>query len=144
MFILYLLSREMLVCVVCDMNIHHNHSFLATCTHVHLRLGKLLKVSTKWERVYCKSFSLESVMSGIFYIYFHYCSHRLWFPCVDSYTEPCQWDFSFTVPNNMIAVSCGDLTEQVDSYISHISILPQSAGVTNYSIYLCAVIINRR
>ena len=116
MFILYLLSREMLVCVVCDMNVHHNLSFLATCTHVHLRLGKLLKVSTKCERVYCKSLSLESVMSGFVYIYFHYCSHRLWFPCVDSYTEPCQWDLSFTVPNNMIAVSCGDLTEQVGTY----------------------------
>lgn len=40
-------------------------------------------------------------------------SLRLWFPCVDSYTEPCHWTLSFTVPAAMVAVSCGDLTEQV-------------------------------
>ena len=39
----------------------------------------------------------------------------LWFPCVDSYTEPCHWTLYFTVPAHMIAISCGDLTEQVST-----------------------------
>eukprot|EP00731_Ephydatia_muelleri_P018688 Em0011g728a len=42
-------------------------------------------------------------------------SSRLWFPCVDSYTEPCHWSLNFTVPSNMVAVSCGDLVEQLQS-----------------------------
>jgi len=40
-------------------------------------------------------------------------SSRLWFPCVDSYAEPCTWDLEFTVDENMTAVSCGDLIEVV-------------------------------
>jgi len=40
-------------------------------------------------------------------------SSRLWFPCVDSYAEPCTWDLEFTVDENMVAVSCGDLIEVV-------------------------------
>ena len=40
---------------------------------------------------------------------------RLWFPCVDSYTEPCHWTLYFTVPAHMTAISCGDLVEQVYS-----------------------------
>ncbi len=40
-------------------------------------------------------------------------SSRLWFPCVDSYSEPCHWDITFVVPANMTAVSCGELTETV-------------------------------
>jgi len=39
--------------------------------------------------------------------------YRLWFPCVDTYTELCTWSLRFVVPSNMAAVSCGELTEQV-------------------------------
>ena len=55
----------------------------------------------------------------IYYIYFPV---RLWFPCVDSYTEPCHWTLYFTVPANMMAISCGDLVEQVHK-LSHENIL---------------------
>ncbi|XP_054152986.1 transcription initiation factor TFIID subunit 2-like [Oppia nitens] len=40
-------------------------------------------------------------------------SNRLWFPCVDSYSEVCTWRMDFTVDLNMVAVSCGDLVETV-------------------------------
>lgn len=40
-------------------------------------------------------------------------SSRLWFPCVDSYAEPCTWKLEFTVDEKMTAVSCGDLVEVV-------------------------------
>lgn len=40
-------------------------------------------------------------------------SSRLWFPCVDSFAEPCTWELEFTVDDNMTAVSCGDLVEVV-------------------------------
>jgi len=40
-------------------------------------------------------------------------SDRLWFPCVDSYQEVCTWNVDVTVPSSMIAVSCGELCEQV-------------------------------
>ncbi|XP_076462232.1 transcription initiation factor TFIID subunit 2-like [Babylonia areolata] len=42
-------------------------------------------------------------------------SSRLWFPCVDSYSEPCTWKLEFTVDPSMIAVSCGDLIDTVFS-----------------------------
>lgn len=38
---------------------------------------------------------------------------RLWFPCVDSYCEPCTWKLEFTVDSTMTAVSSGDLLEVV-------------------------------
>ena len=43
------------------------------------------------------------------------CFHgnRLWFPCVDSYNELCHWSLSYTIPVSMIAISCGDLGDQV-------------------------------
>uniref|UniRef100_A0A0A9Y392 Transcription initiation factor TFIID subunit 2 n=3 Tax=Lygus hesperus TaxID=30085 RepID=A0A0A9Y392_LYGHE len=47
---------------------------------------------------------------------FTYCyenSSRLWFPCVDSFSEPCTWRLEFTVDESMTAVSCGDLLEVV-------------------------------
>lgn len=37
-------------------------------------------------------------------------SSRLWFPCIDSYAEPCTWNLEFTVDDDMTAVSCGELT----------------------------------
>ncbi|XP_026465105.1 LOW QUALITY PROTEIN: transcription initiation factor TFIID subunit 2-like, partial [Ctenocephalides felis] len=45
------------------------------------------------------------------YTYAHENSSRLWFPCVDSYAEPCTWSLEFTVDAAMTAVSCGDLVE---------------------------------
>ena len=38
---------------------------------------------------------------------------RLWFPCVDSQSEPCPWDIAVTVPVNLVAVASGELTDQV-------------------------------
>lgn len=38
---------------------------------------------------------------------------RLWFPCVDSFAEPCTWRLEFTVDESMTAVSCGELVEVV-------------------------------
>lgn len=40
-------------------------------------------------------------------------SSRLWFPCVDSFAEPCTWKLEYTVDDAMTAVSCGDLIEVV-------------------------------
>lgn len=45
--------------------------------------------------------------------YGHENSSRLWFPCVDSYNEPCTWKLEFTVDELQTAVSCGELTEVV-------------------------------
>lgn len=47
------------------------------------------------------------------FTYGHENSSRLWFPCVDSYAEPCTWKLEFTVDEKMTAVSCGDLVEVV-------------------------------
>ena len=45
------------------------------------------------------------------------CSHenssRLWFPCVDSYSELCTWKLEFTVDESMTAVASGELLEVV-------------------------------
>ena len=45
---------------------------------------------------------------------FENCS-RLWFPCIDSYSEPSAWKLEFTVDASMTAVSCGELIETVYS-----------------------------
>ncbi|CAN8025935.1 unnamed protein product [Ixodes persulcatus] len=75
-------------------------------------------------------FSLERPQGGIHFVvpdcegslaergahlftYGHENSSRLWFPCIDSYADPCTWKMEFTVDSNMIAVSCGDLVETV-------------------------------
>lgn len=47
------------------------------------------------------------------FTYGHENSSRLWFPCVDSYAEPCTWKLEYTVDEKMTAVSCGDLVEVV-------------------------------
>ncbi|KAF7989013.1 hypothetical protein HCN44_007323 [Aphidius gifuensis] len=47
------------------------------------------------------------------YTYSYENSSRLWFPCVDSFAEPCTWKLEFTVDEKMTAVSCGDLIEVV-------------------------------
>nr|CAD7424617.1 unnamed protein product [Timema monikensis] len=75
-------------------------------------------------------FSLEQPQGGVHFVipdcegtlaeraahmftYGHENSSRLWFPCVDSYAEPCTWKLEFTVDESMTAVSCGDLIEVV-------------------------------
>lgn len=40
-------------------------------------------------------------------------SSRLWFPCIDSFAEPCTWKLELTVDECMTAVSCGELVEVV-------------------------------
>ncbi|KAJ8680194.1 hypothetical protein QAD02_015981 [Eretmocerus hayati] len=47
------------------------------------------------------------------YTYSYENSSRLWFPCVDSFAEPCTWKLEFTVDEAMTAVSCGELIEVV-------------------------------
>lgn len=47
------------------------------------------------------------------YTHGHENSTRLWFPCLDSYAEPCTWKLEFTVDEEMTAVSCGELTEVI-------------------------------
>lgn len=43
---------------------------------------------------------------------FENCS-RLWFPCIDTFSETCLWKLEITVDVSMIAVCCGDLIETV-------------------------------
>ncbi|XP_045542678.1 transcription initiation factor TFIID subunit 2 [Papilio machaon] len=73
-------------------------------------------------------FSLESPQGGLHFVvpegegtlteksahmftYGH--SARLWFPCVDSFAEPCTWKLEFTVDECLTAVSCGELLDVV-------------------------------
>ncbi|KAH8361580.1 hypothetical protein KR084_008772, partial [Drosophila pseudotakahashii] len=77
-------------------------------------------------------FSLESPKSGVHFVIpptstdeetQMNCSHmftncyenstRLWFPCVDSFADPCTWRLEFTVDKNLTAVSCGELVEVI-------------------------------
>lgn len=80
----------------------------------------------------CVEFSLEKPEAGIHFVvpdmegnlaekaahmftYGAENSSRLWFPCVDSYSEPCTWKLEFTVDRLLTAVSCGDLVEIVST-----------------------------
>ncbi|XP_072170420.1 transcription initiation factor TFIID subunit 2-like [Diadema setosum] len=47
------------------------------------------------------------------FTYNHENSSRLWFPCIDSFSEPCTWKLEFTVDAQMVAVSSGELIETV-------------------------------
>lgn len=38
---------------------------------------------------------------------------RAWFPCIDSYCDVCTWSLAFTVSEQLVAVSCGELVETV-------------------------------
>ena len=86
--------------------------------------GKELKVSVE--------FSLEDPKGGVHFVvpeggegvslteraahmftYGHENSARLWFPCIDTTSEPCTWKLEFTVEESMTAVSCGELVETV-------------------------------
>ncbi|EDW30911.1 GL11884 [Drosophila persimilis] len=77
-------------------------------------------------------FSLENPKSGVHFVIpradkdeekLLNCSHmftncyenstRLWFPCVDSFADPCTWKLEFTVDKNLTAVSCGELIEVI-------------------------------
>ncbi|XP_068202285.1 transcription initiation factor TFIID subunit 2 isoform X2 [Palaemon carinicauda] len=75
-------------------------------------------------------FSLEKPQSGLHFVvpgidgtlsekaahmftYGHENSARLWFPCIDTWSEVCTWRLEFTVDDFMTAVSCGDLVEVV-------------------------------
>ncbi|XP_052846628.1 transcription initiation factor TFIID subunit 2 [Drosophila gunungcola] len=77
-------------------------------------------------------FSLENPKSGVHFVIppsstdeetQMNCSHmftncyenstRLWFPCVDSFADPCTWRLEFTVDKNLTAVSCGELVEVI-------------------------------
>lgn len=40
---------------------------------------------------------------------------RLWFPCLDTYSEPCTWKIEVTVDNELTAVTCGDLIEVIST-----------------------------
>ncbi|KAI0209910.1 Transcription initiation factor TFIID subunit 2 [Lamellibrachia satsuma] len=78
----------------------------------------------------CIEFSLEQPKGGIKFVvpdldgtmlergahlftYGHENSSRLWFPCLDSYSEVCTWKLEFSVDIYLTAVSCGDLIETV-------------------------------
>jgi len=84
--------------------------------------GKTLKVSVE--------FSIEDPQGGVHFVvpdgegslaersahmftYGHENSARLWFPCIDTTSEPCTWKLEFTVDESMVAVSCGELVETV-------------------------------
>ncbi|CAG9763929.1 unnamed protein product [Ceutorhynchus assimilis] len=75
-------------------------------------------------------FSLEQPQGGIHFVcpqkdgtyaergvhlftYGHQNSSRLWFPCVDSFAETCTWKLEFTIDEDLVAVSNGDLIEVV-------------------------------
>lgn len=84
--------------------------------------GKPLRVGVE--------FSIEKPQSGLHFVvpategtlsekaahlftYGHENSARLWFPCIDTWSEVCTWRLEFTVDDFMTAVSCGDLVEVV-------------------------------
>lgn len=49
----------------------------------------------------------------MFCVFLLYLSCRLWFPCVDAFSEVCTWKIDVTVEKDLVAVSCGELVEQV-------------------------------
>lgn len=46
---------------------------------------------------------------GHLFSYKNHNSSRLWFPCIDSYGQPCTWLLEFTVESHLTVISCGDL-----------------------------------
>lgn len=73
------------------------------CTHTAVRTHQGMS-----DDIYCINVSR--------FIMCCYVLPRLWFPCVDTYTELCSWTLKFVVPATMTAISVGDLTEQVLTY----------------------------
>lgn len=49
------------------------------------------------------------------FTYKNHNSSRLWFPCIDTYGQPCTWILEFTVESHLTVISCGDL---IGSYCS--------------------------
>jgi len=43
------------------------------------------------------------------FTYKNHNSSRLWFPCLDSYGQPCTWLLEFTVESHSTVISCGNL-----------------------------------
>ncbi|KAI5695129.1 hypothetical protein M8J75_011480 [Diaphorina citri] len=87
-----------------------------------IQAGKPVRVTVE--------FSLENPVGGVHFVvpegdgtlvdrnaHLFTCPHensaRLWFPCIDTYSEVCTWRLEFTVDENLTAVSCGDLIEVV-------------------------------
>ncbi|XP_062579980.1 transcription initiation factor TFIID subunit 2-like [Saccostrea cucullata] len=80
----------------------------------------------------CIEFSLENPKGGLHFVIpdiqgsvhekaphaftggLNNCS-RLWFPCLDTYSEPCTWKIEVTVDNELTAVTCGDLIEVIST-----------------------------
>lgn len=80
----------------------------------------------------CIEFSLENPKGGLHFVLpdlpgpphekaahvftagLNNCS-RLWFPCLDTYSEPCTWKIEVTVDNELTAVTCGDLIEVIST-----------------------------
>ncbi|RWS30072.1 Transcription initiation factor TFIID subunit 2-like protein, partial [Leptotrombidium deliense] len=79
--------------------------------------GKTLKITIE--------FGVEKPLGGVHFVvpeneslahmftYGHSPCSRLWFPSIDSFSEPCSWKMEFTVDASMIAISTGDLIETV-------------------------------
>nr|CAB3266794.1 transcription initiation factor TFIID subunit 2-like [Phallusia mammillata] len=99
---------------------------------VTIKLPSEVHKTVKDQKPICVSmdFTLEDPKGGIHFVvpkgegsyketgahlftYRHENSARLWFPCIDTYSEPCTWKLEFTVDETMTAVSCGDLVETV-------------------------------
>lgn len=53
--------------------------------------------------------SLAKSSCAHLYSYKNHNSSRLWFPCIDSYGQPCTWLLEFTVESHLTAISCGEL-----------------------------------
>uniref|UniRef100_A0A8D9B9A4 Transcription initiation factor TFIID subunit 2 n=1 Tax=Cacopsylla melanoneura TaxID=428564 RepID=A0A8D9B9A4_9HEMI len=87
-----------------------------------IQTGKPVRVTVE--------FSLENPVGGVQFVvpegegslldrnaHLFTCPHensaRLWFPCIDTYSEVCTWRLEFTVDEYLTAVSCGDLLEVV-------------------------------
>ncbi|KAG9510630.1 Transcription initiation factor TFIID subunit 2, partial [Fragariocoptes setiger] len=47
------------------------------------------------------------------FTYKHHNNSRLWFPCIDSFNEPCTWHMEYTVDAHLTAISSGELIQSV-------------------------------
>ena len=85
--------------------------FICMCMHVFFSFGSTSMLSVMAGKTLHGVCVCDTVAASTYCICcVHMC--RLWFPCVDSFTEPCRWTLYFTVPAHMMAISCGDLMEQ--------------------------------
>lgn len=49
------------------------------------------------------------------FTYKNHNSSRLWFPCLDTHSQPCSWTLEFTVQSHLTVISCGDLIDTCTS-----------------------------